>query len=292
MTLDRLQAAWPYLRAEVLRPMFRQFEGQHEDLSVAMVRTLLVRPAGMRRILQSQGNYDALDQLLADRDTFIDSAADARNALARIKPNYFLNGRAVGHFLSELPDALAEYDNPALNDYFVERLRSFIEKHMLPYRLDTNPVKLTPLLPADMDASYRAMRDRIDGDVHLRAALRSFENAWSRQDEEWDQDSARLAIRAAVDLAEGVSKAATGNQDQTLGHVINRLNRDNRVPCHHFTGILQKAYDFTNKYPNIRHVPGEPECVKRELSPADALVSALVLVGFSGVFHEMCEVVP
>jgi hypothetical protein len=289
MMLDRLQAAWPYLRAELLRPMFRQFEGEHEDLAVAVVRTLLVRPAGMRRILQPQGTYNTLDQLLADRDTFIDSATDARNALARIKPDYFLNGRAVGHFLSELPDAFAEYENPALSDYYVERLYRFIEKHMLPYRLDTNPVKLTPLLSADLDASYRAMRNRVEDDVHLRAALRSFENAWSKQGEEWDQESARLAIRAAVDLAEGVSKAATGNQDQTLGLVINRLNQESRVPCKYFSGILQKAYDFTNKYPNIRHVPGEPDCVKRELVPADALVSALVLVGFSGVLHEMCE---
>jgi len=289
MTLDRLQAAWPYLRTEVLRPMFRQFEADHEDLAVAVVRTLLVRPAGMRRILEPQGTHDTLDQLLADRDTYIDSANDARSALGRIKPDHFLNGRAVGHFLSELPDALAEYENPALNDYYIERLDRFIEKHMLPYRLDTNPVKLTPLLSADLDASYRAMRHRVDGDVHLRAALRSFENAWSKQGEEWNQESARLAIRAAVDLAEGVSKAATGNQDQTLGLVISRLNQESRVPCKYFSGILQKAYDFTNKYPNIRHVPGEPDCVKRELVPADALVSALVLVGFSGVFHEMCE---
>lgn len=291
MTLDRLQAAWPYLRTEVLRPLFRQFEAEHEDLAVAVVRTLLVRPAGMRRILQPQGTHVALDQLLADRDTFIDSATDARNALARIKPGYFLNGRAVGHFLSELPDALAEYDNQSLSDYYVERLRRFIEKHMLPYRLDTNPVKLTPLISADLEIRYRALTERIEADIHLRAALRSFENAWSKQGEMWDQDNARLAIRAAVDLAEGVSKAATGNQDQTLGLVISRLNQESKVPCKHFTGILQKAYDFTNKYPNIRHVPGEPDCVKRELMPADALVSALVLVGFSGAFHDMCEVV-
>jgi len=290
MNLDRLQAAWPYIRAEVLRPMFKQFEEVHEDLVVQVVRTMLVRPAGMRRLFHAAGANEALDRLLADRDTFIDSSTDARTALTRTKPEFFLNGRSVGLLLSEIPDALTEYDNADLNLFYEQKLQRFIEKHMLPYRLDTNPMRLTPLLPADLEAKYHALRKRIDGDVHLSAALRSFENAWSRQSEEWDQENGGRAILCAIQLAEGVSKAATGNQDETFGQVLNRLIRDNRFPSNHLSSILQKAYDFTNKYPNIRHVPGEPACVKRELMPADALVSALVLIGFSGVFHDMCEV--
>ena len=86
MTLDRLQAARPYIRSEVLRPMFKQFEAVHEDLVIQVVRTMLVRPRGMRRLFHGTGTNDALDRLLADRDTFIDSSTDARTALKRTKP--------------------------------------------------------------------------------------------------------------------------------------------------------------------------------------------------------------
>ncbi|MCY1231360.1 hypothetical protein D9M68_316710 [compost metagenome] len=51
--LDRLQAAWPYIRSEVLRPMFRQFEVEHEDLVVAVVRTMLVRPKQLKPIFRA-----------------------------------------------------------------------------------------------------------------------------------------------------------------------------------------------------------------------------------------------
>ena len=59
MTLDRPQAAWPYIRAEVLRPMFKQFESAHEDLVVQVVRSMLVRPAGMRRLFNAAGTNHA-----------------------------------------------------------------------------------------------------------------------------------------------------------------------------------------------------------------------------------------
>ena len=290
MTLDRLQATWPYVRSELLRPLFRQFENEHEDLVVAVVRTLLVRPAGMRRILQQQGVHTSLDQVLADRDTYIDSATDARTALARIKPSFFLSGRAVAQFLAELPEAFGEYDNPLLTQAYTDRLGAFVDKHMLPYRLDINPVRLTPLFPADLETHYRRLKDRIKDDAHLSAALRSFENAWNKQKDEWDQENGGRAILSAVQLAEGVSKAATGNQDETLGKALSRMVKENRFPSNNMSAILQNAYDFTNKYPNIRHVPGDPSCVRRELLPADVLVSALVFVGFSGVFHDICEV--
>jgi hypothetical protein len=278
MTLDRLQAAWPYIRTEVLRPMFKQFGGEHEDLAVAVVRTLLVRPAGMRRILQPQGTHDALDQLLADRDTFIDSATDARNALARIKPSYFLNGRAVGHFLSELPDALAEYENAALNDYFVERLERFIEKHMLPYRLDTNPVKLTPLLPAELDRIYRVLKEKGAANDGLREALEAFEDAWDQQSADWTQINAKEAVRRASLLAENALVSASQGQSNEFTHALNRMRNHNRFPSNDFANIFDRAYTFVNRYPNIRH-GGDPDCVRRDLRKEDALLSALVFVG-------------
>lgn len=288
MTLDRLQAAWPYLRAEVLRPMFRQYEAEHEDLAVAVVRTMLVRPAGMRRILQPQGTHDALDQLLADRDTFIDSATDARNALARIKPAFFLNGRAVGLLLSELPDALAEYDNLALTLSYLERLQMFIEKHMLPYRLDTNPVKLTPLLPEEVERLYRTLKGKVTANPGLREALEAFEDAWDQQSSDWTQINAKEAVRRASLLAENALVLASQGHSNEFTHALTRMRNQNRFPSNDFANIFDRAYTFVNNFPNIRH-PGNPACVRRDLRKEDALLSALVFVGLSACADELCE---
>lgn len=291
MTLDRLQAVWPYIRAELLRPLFRQFDNDHEDLVIAVVRALLVRQAGMRRILQQQGIHHALDQLLADRDTYIDSATDARAALARIKPSFFLNGRAVAHFLAELPEAFEEYDNPLLTQAYTDRLGAFIEKHMLPYRLDTNPVRLTPLLPEELDRLYRSFKAKIATHPGLTEALQAFEDAWDLQSTDWTQINAKDAVRRASLLAENALVRASQGQSHEFTHALNRMRNHNLFPSNDFANIFDRAYTFVNTYPNIRH-PGNPACVRRDLRKEDALLSALVFVGLSACVDDLCELVP
>ncbi len=290
MTLDRLQAAWPYIRAELLRPLFRQFEGEHEDLVVSVVRTLLIRPAGMRRILQQQGIHSGLDQLLADRDTYMDSATDARAALARIKPSFFLNGRAVAHFLAELPEAFGEYDNPLLTQNYVDRMAAFIEKHMLPYRLDTNPVRLTPLLPDELDRLYRSLKAKAAANPNMTEALQAFENAWDQQATDWTQINAKEAVRRASLLAENALVRASQGQSHEFTHALTRMRNHNRFPSNDFANIFDRAYTFVNNYPNIRH-PGNPACVRRDLKKEDALLSALVFVGLSACVDDLCDLV-
>jgi len=289
MSLDRLQAAWPYIRSEVLRPTFKQFESDHEDLVVAVVRTMLVRPAGMRRLFHVPGTNDALDRLLADRDTFIDSSTDARAALTRTKPDFFLNGRAVGTLLSEIPDALSEYENAELNTFYIQRLERFIEKHMLPYRLDTNPVKLTPLLPGEIDRLYRKLMSKAADVAGLREALEAFEDAWDRQALDWGQINAKDAIRAAYLLAEGSVIMANGNRRNEYGQALALMRHEDRFPNNDFANIFDRAATFVNQYPNIRH-QGNAAGVKRDLKREDAILSALVFIGLSACADDLCEV--
>ncbi|MCY1299224.1 hypothetical protein D9M68_316720 [compost metagenome] len=225
---------------------------------------------------------------MKDADTFVDSATDARNALARIKPAFFMSGRAVGLFLSELPDALAEYDNPALNVHYIERLERFIEKHMLPYRLDTNPVKLTPLLPEELDRLYRALREKVASKAGLREALEAFEDAWDQQSADWTQINAKEAVRSASLLAENALVLASQGHSNEFTHALTRMRNQNRFPSNDFANIFDRAYTFVNNYPNIRH-PGNPACVKRDLRKEDALLSALVFVGLSACVEDLCE---
>ena len=81
MNLDRLQAAWHYTNAEIWRPLFDRFRAEHPDLPIAVVRTMLDRPLGMRQIFVEKSQLIALDKLRADVATTIDLPEDARKAL-------------------------------------------------------------------------------------------------------------------------------------------------------------------------------------------------------------------
>lgn len=67
MILDRLQTAWLYTTAEIWRPLFDRYQAAHPDLPIAVMRTMLVRPRGMRQIFVETGYSPALDPLREDR---------------------------------------------------------------------------------------------------------------------------------------------------------------------------------------------------------------------------------
>jgi hypothetical protein len=80
MMLDRLQAAWGYTNAEIWRPLFDRYRDRHPDLTIEIVRVMLVRPRGTRQIFAETGKLPALDGLRADVATFLDLPGDARAA--------------------------------------------------------------------------------------------------------------------------------------------------------------------------------------------------------------------
>jgi hypothetical protein len=209
MTLDRLQAAWRYTNAEVWRPLFDRFREAHPDLPIEVMRTMLVRPRGMRQIFVEAGQQPALDKLRADVATFLDLPEDARMALRRVKPEFFSGGGAIALLFAEIDEALHAYDSPELSKYYGDRLRRFFQRHMLPYRLNFGPLRLTPLLHSDIDALYRGLRAQAETNKGLLEALTAFENAWERQSIDWSPINAKEAIRTASLLAENVLVSAS-----------------------------------------------------------------------------------
>jgi hypothetical protein len=145
--LDRLQAAWGYTSAEIWRPLFDRYRDKHPDLPIEIERVILVRPHGMRQIFVEAGKLPVLDELRADVATFLDLPRDARAALRRIRPRFFTGGRAIALLLTEIDEGLRAYDDPELGRYYGDRVERFLARHVLPYRLDRNPLKLTPLVP-------------------------------------------------------------------------------------------------------------------------------------------------
>lgn len=285
---DRLQSAWAYTNAEIWRPLFRQFEAEHPDLPIAVARAMLERRPAARPIFVPPGTLPALDALRADVANALDLPADARAALRRVKPNWFLEGRAVATLFGDIATEFRDYDNPDLDARYRVRLAAFVDRHALPYRFTAEPLRLVPLLPADMDALYYGLFERADAENGIREALSSFEAAWDRQATDWSQMHGKEAIRAASLLAENILVSASNGQENEFTRALTRMRNGNRFPSNDFANIFDRAYTFANTYPNIRH-PGNPECQRRELRPEDARLAALVFIGLSACAHDLCQ---
>ena len=248
---------------------------------------MLVRTRGMPQIFVEAGLAPALDKLRADVATYLDLPTDARSALAQVRPQFFVGGRAIAVLLSEIAVAFEEYGSPDLDLAYRTRLERFIQRHTLPYRLDLAPLKLMPLLYGEVDDLYRGLRLRAAADARLQEALVAFENAWDRQSIDWNEINAKEAIRTASLLAENMLVSASNGRDNEFGKVLVRMRNENRFPSNDFANIFDRAYTFANNYPNIRH-PGNASCVKRDLRKEDAVLSALVFVGLSAFVHDLC----
>ena len=283
--LDRLQAAWGYTGAEIWRPLFDRYRDKHPDLPIEIVRVMLVRARGMRQIFVETGKIPALDELRADVATFLDLPSDARAALRRIRPHFFTGRRAIALLLSEVDEGLRAYDDPDLGRYYGDRVERFLARHVLPYRLDREPLKLTPLLNGEVDELYRTLRVRATADEKLSEALSAFESAWERHSTEWSQINAKDVIRTASLFAESALVSASNGSANDFTRALSRMRTDNRFPSNDFANIFDRAYTFANNYPNIRH-SGNADCVCRELRKEDTLLAALVFVGLYGCLHD------
>jgi hypothetical protein len=249
---------------------------------------MLVRERGRQEIFVETGKAPELDKLRADPAACLDLPSDARAALRRIKSAHFVNGRVIALLFTEIDQGLSEYENPSLTEAYGRRLQRFLTRHALPYRLDPSPIKLTPLLHGEVDGLYRSLRGKADSDPRISEALAAFEDAWERQSADWNQITAKDAIRTASLLAENMLVAASNGRMNEFTRALTAMRNNKQFPSNDFANIFERAYTFANNYPNIRH-PGNPECVHRELRKEDALVSALIFLGLSAVVHELCE---
>ena len=163
-------------------------------------------------------------------------------------------------------------------------MERFLERHLLPYRIDREPLKLTPLLHGEVDDLYRVLRARATADEKLKEALSVFESAWERHSTDWSQINAKDVIRTASLFAESALVSASNGSGNDFTRALSRMRTDNRFPSNDFANIFDRAYTFANNYPNIRHF-GNAGCVCRELRKEDTLLAALVLVGLYGCIH-------
>lgn len=287
--LDRLQLVWPYIRSEVLRPTFRRFEADHPDLPIATVRTLVYPADRHYRFFVPASADGELARALADPASAIDSLADARRFLQIIDPEDFVGPQQIARFLADLEIELREYENEEVNAYLKEKITQLISRHRLPYRLRFDPVRFSPLLPAEVETLYLRLHARASANEVLAEAVRQFERTWADHISEWSHDAGRDAIGAAVNLAEAMARDAVNHRENTLGTAVGRMKRERKFPSNEFGSIIDKVYAFASDYPNMRHGGGPGVNVKRNLIKPDALLAACLMVSFAGSVHEMCE---
>jgi len=288
MTQEPLTTAWRYAGAEIWRPLFAQFGDEHPDLPIAVVRPMLDRPRGAMPIFVEPGLHATLDTLRKDVANYIDRPEDARLALKKIKPTFFLHDRAITVVISEIAAELREYDNASLDTAYRNSIGRFIRRHSLSYRLDSTPLRLVPLLYGELEKLYLDLRERAETDPNIQEALAAFENAWDRQALEWTQLNAKAAIQTASLLAEHMLVSASQGREREFSKALVAMRKDDRFPSNDFANIFDRAYTFANNYPNIRH-PGDPNCVKRELQREDTILAALVFLGLSACAHKLCD---
>jgi hypothetical protein len=226
--------------------------------------------------------YDAVGDFLAfpTSDTLFEEirndAVKAREAFLSLKGGDFADETAVLEFLEKAYEVISDYDISGYGELFKLRLREFIRKYNLRYRLD-DPFKLRFLLPGSFTNLYSELQRLNASNTHLSDLLQDFEHAFDCYARSQDPSDLKTCIAKASNYAEGLASSTHG-QPGTLGALCNLIGD---WPHDKVKEALQNLYKFCSDYPGIRHA-GNPAGIRRDLSAKDSTLICLLLVGFAG----------
>jgi hypothetical protein len=231
------------------------------------------------------GLYNIVDDFLAlptptDRLVKIHSdALSARQAFLALKGSDFINEAGIVKFLEAVYEEISGYGISGYAEFFKLRLREFIRKYNLRYRLD-DQFKLRFLLPGSFANLYSELQRLNTADSHLNSLLQDFEHAFDCYARTQDPSDLKTCITKASNYAEGLASFTLGNPStgNTLGALANTLTC---WPHDKIKESLVNLYHFCCDYPGIRH-GGTPANKRRELTAIDSTLVCLLLLGFSG----------
>ena len=229
--------------------------------------------------------YDAADEFLAlpTSEALLEEirndAAKAHDVFSAIKGPDFRNETALVEFLDAAYEVIVDYDVSGYTEFFKLRLREFIRKYNLRYRLD-DQFKLRFLLPGSFANLYSELQRLNTADSHLNSLLQDFEHAFDCYARTQDPSDLKTCITKASNYAEGLASFTLGNPStgNTLGALANTLTC---WPHDKIKESLVNLYHFCCDYPGIRH-GGTPANKRRELTAIDSTLVCLLLLGFSG----------
>jgi hypothetical protein len=181
------------------------------------------------------------------------------------------------------------YQSLLENDYRIANkyrdfLKDFLQKFGVRYFI-TKPCKLTitieGLLATEYDyIKYLSENSRSPSRKQL---IKIFENHLVKINEPDEENncianSIKLIEHFILDTISKKKNITLQGRQRTLGYAIKECI--DIFPSTSAKESLKKYYDFTNEYPNIRHV-GEDSCVIRDLNKSDALLALSLAVAYS-----------
>ncbi len=226
--------------------------------------------------------YGAADEFLALptsdalSEEIRNNAAKAHDAFCALKGSDLRDETSIVEFLEAAYEVIVDYDVSGYAEFFKLRLREFIRKYNLRYRLD-DPFKLRFLLPGSFTNLYSELQRLNTSNSHLSGLLQDFEHAFDRYARAQDPSDLKTCIAKASNYAEGLASATHG-QPGTLGVLCNQIGD---WPHDKVKEALQNLYKFCSDYPGIRHA-GSPKGMRRNLSVKDSTLICLLLLGFAG----------
>jgi hypothetical protein len=226
--------------------------------------------------------YDAVDDFLALPtskallEEILNDAVKAHDAFYALNGSDFANETAVVEFLEAAYKVIADYDIAGYVEVFKLRLREFIQKYNLRYRLD-DPFKLRFLLPGSFTNLYSELQRLNTSNAHLTSLLQDFEHAFDDYARLQNPSHLKTCIAKVSNYAEGLASSTHG-QPGTLGVLCNQIGD---WPHDKVKEALQNLYKFCSDYPGIRHA-GNPNGIRRDLSAKDSTLICLLLIGFTG----------
>jgi hypothetical protein len=210
-----------------------------------------------------------------DLADIIDNPAQGREAFERTTTNDLAGERALINFLEAAHEALDELGGDALSNSYFNLLSGFIEKFSLRYDL-RRPCTLCPTLPGVFASLVRDLRVVTNGDAHLDALMKEFENAIRDLRTDCSDGRIKTCIQKQVNLLEAFGRSCPGITETELGGICNQLET---WPHKAMKAALKNLYGFASDYPGIRHA-GTPKNALRAIEMRDMVAMSILLAGF------------
>lgn len=197
--------------------------------------------------------------------------------LTAMNGNDFRDDLAICDFLQISSSTLQEVSGPIAATRFENIVKEFVLKYNLAYTIEPD-FSISRSLSYFFQAILARMRRICQADPDLNMLLVDFDETLSHLRQHQTERQFRLCLQKQFLLLEGIAQKHPDSTSDTLGKICDNISD---WPHSRLREVVQCLYQFSNKYPGIRH-PGDASSRRRDLEIGDlsALTVALTAMSF------------